>query len=196
MSTKHITHARIFAQPAEVKQHIHRMAGEIVAAYPDASPVFIALLDGAMPFAAQLMGAIAEHDPYFHPILATMTVSRYGGSRDGGESQVVMDLSPKKVDLLPSSPVVLLDDLKDKGGTLRFTAQYLHKTYGVPSENIASAVLIERVPSAPINEPWPTEFVGMQYHGDEWLTGMGMDDVRIGIEGNRWAGWIGIANGQ
>ena len=28
---------------------------------------------------------------------------------------------------------------------------------------------------------------------DVWLTGMGMDDVQLAPEANRWAGWIAIA---
>ncbi len=79
-------------------------------------------------------------------------------------------------------------DLIDEGDTLDFAKAHLLE-YG--AENVDSIVLVKKRKDTPIKE-------GVVMFGFEapnvWLTGMGMDDERLGSEGNRWAGWIAIAN--
>ena len=48
--------------PQEIDEKVSTVASEITAAYPQ-TPVFIALLRGAAPFASKLMFAITEQNP-------------------------------------------------------------------------------------------------------------------------------------
>jgi hypoxanthine phosphoribosyltransferase len=100
---------------------------------------------------------------------------------------LVTDIPPSYRDL-SGKHVVLLDDLIDEGDTLDFAKKHLLE-YG--AVQVDSIVLVRKHKDAPVDS-------GVTMFGFEapnmWLTGMGMDDERLGPEGNRWAGWIAIAN--
>lgn len=172
---------------AEVDARIAEMAVEITRIYKGTDTLFVSLLNGAQPFTAKLMRAIQGHDPYFHPNVQSMIVSRYGTSRDGGEPRLVTDLPPYYRDL-SKRHVVLLDDLVDGGGTTDFTERHL---YGYGAETVERIVLVKKLKSPPIEAK--IAMYGFEVP-DVWLTGMGMDNTRLGPEGNRWAGWIAVAN--
>ena len=105
---------KILFTEAEVDARIAEMAKEIVAAYDPATTIFVSLLNGAQPFTAKLMSAIWHQDPYFHPNVQSMIVSRYGPNREPGQTRVVTDLPPSYRDLTGRN-VILLDDLVDGG---------------------------------------------------------------------------------
>ncbi len=170
-----------------VDARIAEMAAEIIKMYDSANTVFVSLLNGAQPFSSKLMRAIQLADPYFHSNVQSMIVSRYGPNREPGPLTLVTDVPPSYRELT-GKHVVLLDDLIDEGDTLDFAKAHLLE-YG--AENVDSIVLVKKRKDTPIKE-------GVVMFGFEapnvWLTGMGMDDERLGSEGNRWAGWIAIAN--
>jgi hypoxanthine phosphoribosyltransferase len=162
------------------------MAADIIRLYSGSNPLFVSLLNGAQPFTAKLMNAIWRHDPYFHPNVQSMIVSRYGVSREPGETRVVTDLPPSYRDL-KGRHVILLDDLIDGGGTLEFAANHL---LGYGAEQVDKIVLVKKQKQSAGTE---VAMFGFETQ-DTWLTGMGMDDERVAAEGNRWAGWIAVAN--
>ncbi|MGO8724679.1 MAG: phosphoribosyltransferase [Acidimicrobiales bacterium] len=172
---------------AEVDARIAAMAVDITRIYKGRDTLFVSLLNGAQPFTAKLMRAIQHHDPYFHPNVQSMIVSRYGSRRHGGEPRLVTDLPPG-YRALGKRHVVLLDDLVDGGGTTDFTERHL---YGYGAETVERIVLVKKLKQPPIE-------ANIAMYGfeapDVWLTGMGMDNVGIAPEANRWAGWIAIAN--
>jgi len=172
---------------AEVDARIAAMAVDITRSYKGTDTLFVALLNGALPFTAKLMCAIQHHDPHFHPNVQSMIVSRYGSSREPGKPHLVTDLPPD-YRVLAKRHVVLLDDLVDKGGTTEFTERHL---YGYGAENIERIVLVKKLKNPPVE-------CNLAMYGfeapDLWLTGMGMDNAHLALEANRWAGWIAIAN--
>lgn len=178
---------QILYTEAEVDARIGEMAVDITRIYKGRDTLFVSLLNGAQPFTAKLMRAIQHHDPYFHPNVQSMIVSRYGASRDGGKPRLVTDLPPDYRDLR-NRHVVLLDDLVDGGGTTDFTERHL---YGYGAETVERIVLVKKIKRPPIEAK--IAMYGFEAP-DVWLTGMGMDNVRIAPEANRWAGWIAVAN--
>jgi hypoxanthine-guanine phosphoribosyltransferase len=133
------------------------------------------------------MHAIQAEDPYFHPNVQSMIVSRYGLNREPGMLRLVTDLPPDYRELMEFD-IILLDDLIDEGDTLEFAKAHL-QSYG--AKRVDSVVLVKKIKD-------PIVQGGISMYGfeapDVWLTGMGMDDDRIRREGNRWASWIAIAN--
>lgn len=177
---------KILFTEAEVDAKINEMAATIVESYDPATTLFVSLLNGAQPFTAKLMSAIWRQDPYFHPNVQSMIVSRYGPNREPGETRVVTDLPPSYRNLT-GRHVILLDDLVDGGGTLEFAASHL---LGYGAEKVDKAVLVKKLKQSTGS---PVAMFGFETP-DTWLTGMGMDDDRLASEGNRWAGWIAVAN--
>jgi hypoxanthine phosphoribosyltransferase len=171
----------------EVDARIAAMAVAICRSYKDADALFVSLLNGAQAFTAKLMRAIQHHDPQFHPNVQSMIVSRYGTGRDARRPRLVTDLPPD-YRVLTGRHVILLDDLVDEGGTTDFTEAHLH---GYGARKVERIVLVKKTKNPPI----AAEIAMYAFDApDVWLTGMGMDDVRIAPEANRWAGWIAIAN--
>lgn len=171
----------------QVNARVDEIATEIIQKYNPDETLFVNLPNGAWPFTNKLMIAIQAQDPYFHPNVQSMIVSRYGGSREPGQLQLVTDLPPAYRDLSDYT-VVLLDDLIDEGDTLKYARQHL-LDYG--AKRVDPIVLVKKLKD-------PAVEGGITMYGfeapDEWLTGMGMDDPRLAPDANRWAGWIAIAN--
>jgi hypoxanthine phosphoribosyltransferase len=165
------------------------MAADIVRTYDPAGTLFVSLLNGAQPFTAKLMCAIQAQDPYFHPNVQSMIVSRYGPSREPGQLRLVTDLPPEYRSLARYK-AILLDDVLDKGDTLRFARQHL---LGYGAQHVDCIVLVTK--ANPMRGDVEAVMCGFETP-NVWLTGMGMDDTRLGQEANRWAGWIAAANGE
>jgi len=172
---------------SQIEQRISEMAKEIIDKYDHTNTIFVSLLNGAQPFTSMLMYAIAELDPYFQPNVQSMIVSRYGPNREPGPLRLVTDLPPDYRSL-KGFKVILLDDLIDEGDTLEYAKEHL---MGYGAESVDNVVLVRKIKD-------PTVQGGIALWGfeapDVWLTGMGMDDERLGKEGNRWGSWIAIAN--
>jgi hypoxanthine phosphoribosyltransferase len=181
------TYKKILYTPEQVAARIKEMANTITSDYKSDETIFVSLLNGAQPFTARLMHEIQNINPNFHPNVQSMILSRYGPSREPTELRVVTDLPPEYRDL-QQKKVILLDDLVDAGGTLEFAKQLL-LSYG--ASQVECVVLVKKRKDPPLDfEP---KLVGFEAP-DVWLTGMGMDDARVAVEGNRWASWIAEAN--
>lgn len=171
----------------QVNARVDEMAKDIIASYDTESTVFVSLLNGAQPFSSKLMQSIQSQNPYFHPNVQSMIVSRYGRSREPGPLQLITDLPPSYRDLT-GKHVVLLDDLIDEGDTLKYAEKHL---LGYGAERVDNVVLVKKTKDPSVESH--VAMFGFEAP-DVWLTGMGMDDERLGAEGNRWAGWIAVAN--
>lgn len=66
--------------------------------------------------------------------------------------------------------VLILDDMCDSGRTLRVLYKELVEQ---GAEEIRSAVLIKRTS---ITDSFNPDWVGLEYFGEEWLVGMGLED--------------------
>jgi hypoxanthine phosphoribosyltransferase len=173
-----MTHT-ILATDTQVAARINELASELINDFSDKNPLFVALLRGAAPFASQLMFAIAEQAPMFHPELDYMMVKTYGAERHASEPRIITDLAPDTVTV--DRPVIIIDDVLDKGITAHFVASHLKKR---GAADIRLAVLADK-------QTERVEDVTADYTGfvvdDVWLVGMGMDDADGGKEHYRWA---------
>ena len=171
-------HYEQVASQAEVKQQIDQIAINILKDY-DKSPLFVALLRGAAPFAAQLMHAITRQSPEFHPELEYMIVSTYGSGKQAGEPRIVTDIDPRTD--VSGRQVVVLDDVLDKGVTADFASKHL---LGRGASSVKLAVLCEKRTNRLIDIA--PDYCGFSF-ADEWLVGMGLDDASSAKEGYRWS---------
>lgn len=185
-------HGELLASKREVEQRIKWLARLTVDAYgqDERKPIFVALLRGALPFATQLTTAIAETDPDFHPELDVMTVSTYGKGREPKQPEVVMGIDESKTSVA-GRRVIVLDDMLDKGVTAAFVGDYF-------IERQASAVdlavlTVKQTERAACFDDFPGEVIHCFEVPDVWVTGMGMDDNRIGHEANRWMPYLAVA---
>lgn len=165
------------ASAADVEQKINQLAREILHDY-ETTPLFVALLRGAAPFATKLMHAIASESPEFHPELDYMMVSTYGAGRHAGEPHIVTDLAPSTE--VADRPVVIIDDVLDKGITADFVARHLQAR---GASDVKLAVLCEKRTHRVADIT--ADYCGFSF-ADEWLVGMGLDDSSSVTEGYRW----------
>lgn len=171
-----------YATKAQVDTRINELASDIISDLSGKSPLFVALLRGAAPFATKLMFAIAEQAPDFQPELDYMMVKTYGAGQKAGEPHIITDLAPDTT--TKGRPVVIIDDVLDKGITAHFVASHLRSR---GAEDIRLAVLADK-------RTEKTHDITANYCGfevdDAWLVGMGMDDAGSGKEHSRWIGSI------
>lgn len=179
---------QLIADGPAVDARIDELATEIIKRYQGRQPLFVCLLRGGAPFASKLMFAISRQDPQFHPEMDYMTIRAYGDERTDKPAELVMDISPSTV--TTGRHVILLDDVLDKGITAEFAAEHL-KAKGASKVDLVALLQKQRQ---------------RQHFGDavlfgfdsppDWLTGMGLDDVRIATEANRWASFVALANDE
>ena len=153
------------------------MAAQLLADFAGSSPLFVALMRGANPFASKLMFALARHDPNFHPELDYMMVSTYGHERTAKEPVVVTDLAPTTT--VKDRDVVIIDDVIDLGITSNFVKELLT---GRGAASVQLAVLASKDIPSRTSE---ADYIGFEA-GDKWLVGMGLDDAKSGNEHYRW----------
>lgn len=172
----------VFATKDQVDARIQELAHDITSDLSGSSPLFVALLRGAAPFATKLMLAIAEQAPDFHPELDYMMVKTYGAGQKAGEPHIITDLAPDTT--TKGRPVVIIDDVLDKGITAHFVASHLRSR---GADDIRLAVLADKRTERMYDIK--ADYVGFEVD-DAWLVGMGMDDAGSGKEHSRWLGSI------
>jgi hypoxanthine phosphoribosyltransferase len=108
-----LANARVVHERAVLEAAIRRMAGEIRAAYADDEvPLYLTVMNGGLPFAAQLAFALGESglDLQFDYLHAT----RYRGQTTGsGLAWLHRPATPMR-----GRKVLLADDILDEGHTL------------------------------------------------------------------------------
>lgn len=162
----------------DINREVARVASEIIEKTGGKSPLFVTLLRGSMPFTAKLMFEITHQAPDMHPELDYMTVKTYGDERRPGEPKIVMDLGPDTD--VQGRTVIILDDVLDQGITSSFVARTLKKR---GAGDVLLAVLVEKDID---RKEFATADFACFHAGEEWLTGMGMDDVSVARDGYRW----------
>ena len=123
----------------------------------------VALLQGAVPFAADLMRALAAHG--VHPIYDSLWLESYRDARESSGKVVVRaDISRP----IEARAALILDDVFDSGRTIAFARAHLMAKGAAAT--LACAFV--RKPQA-LNEP--IDVIGWDAPGD-FLVGYGMDD--------------------
>jgi hypoxanthine-guanine phosphoribosyltransferase len=99
-----------------------------------------------------------------------------------------MDLAPDE--RVSGRTIVMLDDVLDTGTTMAF-AERVFLERGAKA--VESAVLVEKENERAVYQHG-ADIVGFKSPAKLWLTGMGMDDAKDGVEHNRWSGKIEIVS--
>jgi hypoxanthine phosphoribosyltransferase len=152
---------RVLLDQAEIAARVERMADAL--AEVDDSWTVVALLQGAIPFAADLMRAIERRGR--HPIYDSLWLESYRDARESSGKVVVRaDISRA----IEGRPALIVDDVFDSGRTIAYARAHLMAKGA--TRTIACAFV--RKPQA-ANEP--IELIGWDAP-DEFLVGYGMDD--------------------
>lgn len=168
----------LLASSNDIEKAIGDMATAILADHHNSSPLFVALLRGAAPFASKLMFELTRQNPQFHPDLDYMMVSTYGNEMTAGAPRIVTDLAPDTV--VDGRTVIVLDDVLDKGVTANFVFDHLRSRGALATE---LAVLCQK--NTPRDYPITARYSALDVD-DGWLIGMGMDNATTAHEAYRW----------
>jgi len=142
--------------------------GREIASVIDDDWVVIGLLQGAVPFAADLMRALARAGR--HPLTDWLWLSSYGDARaSSGRVQIRADVS-KPVE---GRGVLIVDDVFDTGRTLTFARDHLASQ---GATRVLTAVLARKPASVVTGEP---DWIGFELP-DRYLVGYGLDDAGRG----------------
>lgn len=157
------TRLRVLLDEREIAARVEQLA-EKFAAEIDDSWTLVALLQGAMPFAVDLMRALARRGK--HPVLDSLWLESYRDARESSGKVVVRADISRAVE---GRTVLIVDDVFDSGRTIAFARAHLSAKGA--ARTVACAFV--RKPQA-LGEPidaiaWDAP--------DDYLVGYGMDDA-------------------
>lgn len=154
---------RIIISEVAVIARVDAMA-ETLARDVNDTWTIVALLQGAMPFATDMMRALARRN--IHPILDSLWLESYRDARQSSGKVVVRaDISRP----IEGRPALILDDVFDSGRTIAYARAHLLAKGA--ARTLACAFI--RKPSA-LEEP--IDLIGFDAP-DVFLIGYGMDDA-------------------
>lgn len=153
---------RVLLDAAEIAHRVEILADGVAAEVGDGWTV-VALLQGAIPFAADLMRAIERRGR--HPIYDSLWLESYRDARESSGKVVVRaDISRS----IEGRPVLIVDDVFDSGRTIAFARAHLM----AKGATRTMACAFVRKPQA-LGEA--IEAIGWDAP-DAFLVGYGMDD--------------------
>lgn len=157
--------ARVLFDRDTLEAAIERMAGEIRDAYPDGEvPLYLTVMNGGLPFAAQLAFALGERglDLEFDYLHATRYRGRTSGS---GLAWLHRPATPMR-----GRKVLLADDILDEGHTLLAVKQWCEDE---GAAEVRIAVLAEKIHDRCVDGIC-ADHVGVRVP-DAYVFGYGMD---------------------
>lgn len=154
---------RVLLSETEIAARVDALADSF-AAQMDDSWTIVALLQGAIPFAADLMRAIERRGR--HPILDSLWLESYRDARvSSGKVVVRADISRS----IEGRPALIIDDVFDSGRTIAYARAHLIAKGA--TRTLACAFV--RKPQA-LDEP--IDAIGWDAP-EAFLVGYGMDDA-------------------
>jgi hypoxanthine phosphoribosyltransferase len=138
--------------------------GHTLAAEIDQTWTLVALLQGAMPFAVDLMRALERRG--VHPLFDSLWLESYRDARESSGKVVVRADISRAID---GRKALILDDVFDSGRTIAYARAHLVAKGA--AQTLACAFV--RKPQA-LGEP--IDHIGWDAP-DEYLVGYGMDDA-------------------
>lgn len=153
---------KVLVTPEAIEQRIRALGKTITQTYKDCDELtLIAVINGAVPFAADLMRCIRR------PIrFDCMRVSSYLDSDSPQQSPEIIDML--RLDL-KGRHVLLLDDILDTGHTM---AKVHREISRLKPESLRFCVLLEKTGRREV--PLKPDFVGFSIP-DEFVVGYGLD---------------------
>lgn len=152
--------AELLFSAAEVEACIARLANEITRRIGDDNPIVLAVLNGGIIFAGQLLTRLD-----FPLEIDSVQASRYRGATTGGEVHWLLKPSLN----LRGRKVLVLDDILDEGMTLSAIIDWC-KDQG--ADEVLTGVLIDKQIGR--MRPCKADFVGLVAE-NRYLFGYGMD---------------------
>jgi len=145
----------------QIKKTVSEMGAKISADYAGKKLLIVAVLKGAIMFAADLLRAID-----IDVNIDFIAVSSYGAeAKSSGVVRIIKDLEG----LIDEYDVLLIEDILDSGLTLNYLRKYL-RSRSPRSVEIATLIVKEGKQDIPID----CRYVGF-YSPDAFLVGYGLD---------------------
>ncbi len=142
---------------ADIRSRVTELGKAIAEDYEGREPLFVVVMTGSVPFAADLIRSVDLRSE-----VDFLGLNRFG---EGGRIGVAMDVSTPLFD----RDVIIVEDITDTGLTLSVLRRMIIDR---GAGSVATASLVDktarRVPDGPI------EYRGFEV-GDEYLVGYGMD---------------------
>jgi len=179
-------HGEIVIPEIDINNRIAEMAEEILDLHSE-TPLFVALLNGAIPYATHLMYELQKQRPDYNPQLDFMVVKTYGDSQEASEPRILWDLAPQTI--VHDRHVKVLDDIADSGATSNAVLDHFEQVR--KACKVDMDVLIERE-----HKPSRATTVGFRIAETRWLVGKGLDSPKTGQGGGRWLPYIAVSLDQ
>lgn len=141
----------------EIASRVSELGKALTRDYRDREPLFVVLLKGAVPFAADLVREVATPSE-----VDFLGLNRFG---DGGRIGISIDLSTPVYD----RNVVIVEDIIDTGLTLAVLRRMILDR---GAASVATAALLDKTARRVTDVP--IEYRGFEV-GDEFLIGYGLD---------------------
>ncbi|MES1199471.1 MAG: phosphoribosyltransferase family protein [Pseudomonadota bacterium] len=153
---------RVLLSEADIAQRVEALADQLHEV--DDGWTVVALLQGAVPFAADLMRAFARRGK--HPLYDSLWLESYRDARQSSGKVVVRaDISRA----IEGRPALILDDVFDSGRTIAFARAHL-------AAKGATRTLVSAFVRKPASMGEAIDAIGWDAP-DEYLVGYGMDDA-------------------
>lgn len=152
---------QIYLTEEEIAARIEVIGKEIAAKYRDKNPLFIAILNGAYVFAADLIRACEN----IACEISFVKLSSYSGLASSGKVETLLGLDVS----LEGRDVIIVEDIVDTGKTLFQFMQHLD-SFNPASISLASLLV---KPDA-IQHHFPIEYVGFNIP-NKFVVGYGLD---------------------
>ncbi len=166
MITIHDKTFQLYISQSEIQTAIHKLATQLEVDLKDQNPLFVAILNGAFVFAADLMRAL----PFDAPINFIKTQS-YVGTTSSGTVQTVLGLNEN----IEGRTVVILEDIIDTGHTLKKLLQILTDK-GAASVKV---VALLQKPDALQHNDLEVDYIGIEIP-NKFVVGYGLDYDGLG----------------
>ena len=150
----------LLVSPLEVEKAYDKIANFLNSKFSDLNPIMIAVMNGGLKTTSELMIRCS-----FHLELESVRVTRYKDRISGG--LLSWQATPSRS--LKDRHVILVDDILDKGETLKAITEELNTRNPA---SITSAVLVKKILDEPAK--FQADIAGLEV-SDRFLVGEGMD---------------------
>ncbi len=150
----------VYLSEAQIQERVAALAADITRDYAGKTPHFIAVLNGAFIFMADLIRRVEL------PLtLDFMAVSSYQGTESTGEVELIKDLSQP----IGGRDVIIVEDIVDTGITLEYLLDYMHAR---KPASLRVAALLSK-PSRRLRQV-PVDYLGFEIE-NAYVYGYGLD---------------------